>query len=325
MSSDEKIRNPEVFPVLIIAFNRPENLAKCLDALKIEKCSNIYVSIDGPRNDFDRQKQIEIDLILNQFALRTAKNLIIKKNERNLGCAQGVVTAIDWFFLHENAGIILEDDLILSPEYFNFLSSVLEKEKNEEVAVTAYAPFQIENPISNYWKSRYLFISGWYISSKMWRTASSNLTKSRKPYFKSSDGTHRAVNESLFWWSARMKVLFGFTDTWDCLFFEEFWRNSFNCVVPNSSFVVNTGFDAQGTHTQDVEDDLQRKFHHRYGTVREMSDLDKVVKSLYFQIRLKHYLTPPISLCMKVFSQFLFESQRIKEQEIRIRSIRESK
>ena len=50
-------------PILITAYNRFKSFKRLVNSLKSYKCK-IYISIDGPKNNFDRiqQKKI-IDLI----------------------------------------------------------------------------------------------------------------------------------------------------------------------------------------------------------------------------------------------------------------------
>src|SRR5262245_37089210 len=52
--------------------------------------------------------------------------------ERNLGCRKRVSTAIDWFFEHEEEGIILEDDCLPSRCFFAYCSTLLERYRLDE-------------------------------------------------------------------------------------------------------------------------------------------------------------------------------------------------
>ncbi len=47
--------------------------------------------------------------------------------EENLGCGRGVSGAISWFFEHEEAGIILEDDIRPEASFFPFVTELLHR------------------------------------------------------------------------------------------------------------------------------------------------------------------------------------------------------
>src|SRR5262245_10932171 len=45
--------------------------------------------------------------------------------DRNFGCRIAVSSAIDWFFDHEEEGMILEDDCLPSEDFFRFCDELL--------------------------------------------------------------------------------------------------------------------------------------------------------------------------------------------------------
>lgn len=46
-------------------------------------------------------------------------------NEKHLGCKRAVSEAIDWFFRHEDMGVILEDDCLPDQSFFEFCEVML--------------------------------------------------------------------------------------------------------------------------------------------------------------------------------------------------------
>ena len=101
-------------------------LFRSIEAIKEEKISRIYFAGDGPRSEYDQQLIQECQrLILDNFPNIPRKNL--RFNEQNQGCRIAVSSAIDWFFSHEEKGIILEDDCLPGPNFFNFLTESLKR------------------------------------------------------------------------------------------------------------------------------------------------------------------------------------------------------
>lgn len=316
--------NP-LIPILIIGFNRPKNLNATLAALDLEVCSKIYISLDGPRNEYDAKQQEEIANVISKFKKQNRIEVVVNQQKHNLGCALGVVHAINWFFSHEPSGLVLEDDLLISPDFFPLLKTFLEEADLNRQVFSAYAPFETSDLEHQYWKSKYLFISGWYLSKKLWTEAAEDMFRFHFPYLRNHEGQRRDLEESVFWWAACMRVIMGFTDTWDCVFYDSFWRKGFSCFVPRQNLVLNTGFDEFGTHTKDIKDDLGVRHENNYGKIVNSGDLDSYAQRYYFRIKTKHILTPVLSLLLKIFVNLVNREPRIQDQKEKIHSFARAK
>ena len=120
-----KYRN---IPVLILGYNRPKHIKKLISSLKKIKPKNIFISLDGPKkNEIDR---IKCHVVKNEIE-KINWNCEIKKkyNLNNLGCRESVYKGINWFFKHNNFGIVLEDDCIPNDSFFHFCNIMLDKYK----------------------------------------------------------------------------------------------------------------------------------------------------------------------------------------------------
>ena len=314
-----------LIPILIIGFNRPNNLGATLDSLDLESCSKIYISIDGPRDNYDVEQQAEIANVIMKFENENSVSVVINQSELNLGCALGVVHALEWFFSHETAGLVLEDDLLISDDFFKMLSKFLEEADLTTEVICAYAPFETSDQESLYWKSRYLFISGWYLSKTLWEDTAADMFRFHLPYVRNKKGQKREGSESIFWWAACMRVILGFTDTWDCVFYDSFWKNGNICYVPRQNLILNTGFDEFGTHTKDAEDDLRFRHENKYGNTVYAINLDKYIKKYYFRIQSRHLITPLLSLIQKIFVNSVKKDPKIRSQKAKIYEFSRSK
>lgn len=293
-------------------------MAKTLDSLDIDRCSKIYISIDGPRNNYDAEQQAEIINVILKFKEKNSIAVAVNQSEVNLGCALGVVHALDWFFSHETAGLVLEDDLLISADFFQTLSAFLEEADLATEVICAYAPFETSDLEPPYWKSKYLFISGWYLSKKLWEDTAVDIFRFHLPYVRNKKGQWRAGGESIFWWAACMRVVLGFTDTWDCVFYDSFWKNGNSCYVPRKNLILNTGFDEFGTHTKDADDDLRFRHESSYGNLVNSGNLDEYVKRYYFRIQSRHLLTPVLSLILKILVNVIKRDSKIQNQREKI-------
>ena len=112
-------------PVLILGYNRFDKFTRCIKTLREQGIKKIYVSIDGPKDDYDFQVQKRII----EFCLSKKLELDIKINKlkRNYGCRKGPVKGISWFFNENKYGVILEDDVIVSKKCIQLFHKLLEK------------------------------------------------------------------------------------------------------------------------------------------------------------------------------------------------------
>jgi hypothetical protein len=116
-------------PILMILFRRHASLAAQIDILRTLHPARLYVFADGPRHAAD-----DADCQRARAALAGIDwpcDLRRKFMETNLGCGKGPATAMDWFFEHEPEGIILEDDLLPHPDFFQFCAELLGRYRDD--------------------------------------------------------------------------------------------------------------------------------------------------------------------------------------------------
>ena len=130
--------NLENLPVLILAYNRLEKLIKCIETISQYGIKKIYVSIDGPKNNYDYQTQ----LLMKKYFKNNycASEIIFKQINLNYGCRIAPIMGINWFFNSNKYGVVLEDDLFLSRNCFKSFYYLLDKFKfdKEYMSITSF-------------------------------------------------------------------------------------------------------------------------------------------------------------------------------------------
>lgn len=119
-------------PILLIAFNRPRHVLRVLTEIRKQQPANLYVCQDGPRegNANDISKCQEVRDVIKELVDWPCK-LHTLYREKNLGCGRGPYEAISWFFQYEEMGIILEDDILPHPLFFNYCTDLLDRYKED--------------------------------------------------------------------------------------------------------------------------------------------------------------------------------------------------
>ena len=103
--------------VLFLVFNRPDTTNKVFEKIRQAKPSRLYVAGDGPRVGYNEEDKVAKT---REITTRVDWPCEVKTlfRDKNLGCKNGVSTAITWFFDHEEQGIILEDDCLPAESFF---------------------------------------------------------------------------------------------------------------------------------------------------------------------------------------------------------------
>lgn len=240
-------------PVLLIAFNRPDLTQKVLQQIAQVRPRQLYIAIDGPRNSADL---IQIKQV--KKLLRTVNwdcQIHTHYSSYNLGCKYGPVSAMAWFFRHEEMGIILEDDVVACPEFFFFCETLLRKYKTKrKIGSISGNNFQFgwKNNHSSYYFSRYSHSCGWATWRRAWELYDVHIRS--WPKLKQAKLLNRVFSD----WSGRIywQILFNdiyaqdYVSVWDYQWCLSMWANEMLGIIPNQNLVSNIGFgNSNATHT----------------------------------------------------------------------------
>lgn len=119
-------------PVLLTAFNRPDETSRVLNAIRAYAPTQLCVAVDGPRLDRpgEAARCAEVIRVLDNVDWDCRVERLIRAE--NLGCRRAMEGAIDWFFDSVPEGIILEDDCLPSPDFFRFCDELLERYRDDD-------------------------------------------------------------------------------------------------------------------------------------------------------------------------------------------------
>ena len=243
-------------PVLVMAFNRPGHLAELLERLRGVRPDSVYIAVDGPRP----QRPGEEDLVqacrdlVSTIDWRCEVRTLFQ--ETNLGCGLGVSTAITWFFSHVERGIILEDDIIPDPSFFDFCGELLARYQHDErvfaISGCSVVPrAQLTRPDQAYRFSQLPVVWGWATWRRSWR-----LHRLRDAGWYRRLPPHRllqrsgySVPASTFWASEYELTARGAEDTWDWQLVCAAMTSGQLVATCNTNLVDNIGHGEDATHT----------------------------------------------------------------------------
>lgn len=241
---------PFDIPVLLMVFNRMESASQVFTAIKKAQPTKLYIACDGPRphKENEKEKVTEVrEYLTSHIDWPCEVKTLFREN--NLGCKRAVSGAIDWFFSHEEMGVILEDDCLPSQSFFWFCRELLLRYK-DDTRIWQISGFNMldgkHRKNEHYFFSHFGFSWGWASWSRAW--AHFDVDMKLWPQAKEENiiNTYPLMPSRYGTWE---ETYSGKIDTWDYQWYFAMASNSALSIVPTSSLIKNIGFGPDATHT----------------------------------------------------------------------------
>ena len=241
-------------PIVIFAFNRLDSLKECVSTLQKNSEateSDLFVFVDGPREIKEGEKE-KVEAV-RQFVMSITgfKSLTYFFSKTNNKLGPSIIAGVSEVINKYGRAIVLEDDLLLSPNVLSFMNQALEKYENckEVFSVCGYSN-RVSRP--NGYQSDFYFCTrssswGWATWADRWNSVDWNLKQwndvkenarrfckwGGSDCWKMLNDWHRGKNQS---WAIRF-----------C--YAQFVQNKFS-LFPMESLILNEGFDGNGTNSK---------------------------------------------------------------------------
>ncbi len=245
-------------PVALFVFNRPNLTRAAISRLAAVRPDRLLVVADGPRSPAEASLCAETRRIVRD-GLSWDVDVEFLESVENLGCRRRFESGLDWVFDRVDRAILLEDDIEVSPLFFDFATLALERfETTPDVRMISGHNALVEYPHdARPFLSRECSIWGWATWADRWqdyrscfaRQPADTIVKGIARYasFDVQARLQRHLFETRLW----EKI-----DTWDMPW--NIWNLSTGgyCLVVPRNQVINHGIGRDATHTK-TEDDLR--------------------------------------------------------------------
>ena len=246
-------------PVTLIIFNRPDLTKRLIESLKEIKPKNLYIIADGPRanksNDYNNCQQTR------KIIESIDWECIIKKNysDTNLGCKKRISSGLDWVFENVEETIILEDDCIPNPIFFEYCEFMLKKYKNVPSVMSIEGTRVTEEyKVPNVDEvSKYAGLWGWATWKESWNRIDLNFEsynyKNKYRLLKSIGINHFLTYNRLFELCRQNKI-----DSWGYAWIYTILKENGYAILPSTNLIKNVGFGNEATHTNNSNSELSK-------------------------------------------------------------------
>ncbi len=242
--------------VLLVSFRRPDLTRRVLDVLRRVRPARLYLATDAARPDrpVEAAACAEVRRALDE-GVDWPCAVFRDDAPANLGARRRMVSAINWLFEREEAGVILEDDCLPEATFFPFCRELLARYADEpRVMLVAGEHGGREGDgtlAESYYFSNYPRIWGWATWRRAWARYDEHLPGWET--FKRDAGGLRAAcphpGEAAEMTHLVELTLAGGLDAWDYQWHIACWQHGGLTVVPRWGQVRNLGFRADATHT----------------------------------------------------------------------------
>jgi len=110
-------------PVAFFIFNRPDLTRLSFERIASYQPHRLYLIADAARSDAERERVEATRAVVEQIDWPCEVARVYA--EKNMGCKQRLVSGLQYVFERETQAIIVEDDVLAHPDFFEFCHTML--------------------------------------------------------------------------------------------------------------------------------------------------------------------------------------------------------
>ena len=244
-------------PICLFTYNRLEETKLTIEALQnnfLASDSKLFIFSDGPKNENSRSK---VQAIRNYIhSIKGFKNVHVFESKTNKGLATSIIEGVTTIINEYDRVIVLEDDLITTPNFLNFMNQALEFYDSDK-KIQSINGFSLDLESTKRYEKDVFFMNrtyswGWATWRNKWDlcefdekyirdSLNSNDIKEFKKYF----------GEDIF--RMLLSSLNGVNDSWYVRWVYSHFINSHFSVYPVESKVFNIGYGTDATHCTTID------------------------------------------------------------------------
>lgn len=250
--------NKKTAPIVLFTYNRIEHLQKTIESLKqnqLAKESELYIFSDGAKNIEDEKQVSVVRKYLK--TINGFKSIVITERPKNIGLASSIIGGVTEIIEKFGNVIVLEDDLILSPYFLQFMNDVLSLyEKDDNVmSINGYLfPLNQKYELPETFFLSFIATWGWATWERAWkkfnpdpRMLLDQIKKRNLEYYFNIDGSHSFLHH--------LKAnIIGRWDTWGIKWYASVFLSGGLSLFPSRSLVRHVGYGKNATHTKNTNE-----------------------------------------------------------------------
>ncbi|EJD6477299.1 glycosyltransferase [Providencia rettgeri] len=283
------MKQPKLAPVVLFVYNRPMHTKQTIDALLQNpeaSFTDLIVYSDAAKNS------VHIDAVnqVRNIIKKTSgfNKITLVEREKNFGLAQNIIDGVTKINNEYGKVIVLEDDIVTSPSFLNFMNAALEKYKNSpEIWHISGWNYPLEcnsnSPETFFWRTMNCW--GWATWNDRWINFEKKPKKIIETWEKESINRFNLDGANNFF-SQIEDNLNNRLNTWAIFWYATIFLHNGLCLNPLNSFVDNIGNDGSGENCGSVDIYKTRlnctKNYFWPSSLEENKNITNLIKNFYY-------------------------------------------
>lgn len=239
-------------PICLFTYNRLDETIQTVESLKnnlLAKESNLFIFSDGPKDESSSHKVAEVRDYIN--TIEGFKTIEIIESPCNKGLATSIISGVSSVLKKFDSVIVVEDDLVLSTNFLDFMNKSLQVYKTEERVFSISGYCLKVRPPKNYLYDMFFWGRahswGWATWSNRWNTIDWEI-KDWDSFKKNKKDISNFNSYGTDMFSMLKNSMEGKVNSWFIRFTYNQFRQNKLTVYPLQSKVINRGFIEESTH-----------------------------------------------------------------------------
>ena len=247
-------------PVAIFAYNRPDHLTACLTALARNPPadhSELTIFCDGPKPG-DTSGSVEaVRQVAHEWVTRNPSafaRITVIEQPANKGLAESVITGvIEMLQLHDRV-IVVEDDLVVSPDFLTFMNQGLDLYESDTEVISIHGfMYAVDADLGQSVFLRGADCWGWATWRRGWELFRADSTELLQELRQHPDRDDFDFHGAFPYTAMLEEQAAGKIDSWAVRWYASAFLANKVTLYPGQSLVVNTGQDSSGTNYISVD------------------------------------------------------------------------
>ena len=241
-------------PICLFTYNRLSETKQTVNALKknyLSKYSDLFIFSDGYKNKFEKSKVERVRKYIK--TINGFKSVTIYESPINKGLANSIIDGVTKIINKYNKVIVLEDDLVTSPNFLNWINQALSFYKNDS-SIHSISGYTMDlQSLKEYKLDYYLSYRasswGWATWRERWMKVDWNVKEYQK-FKRNIFSQYKFMRGGSDLPKMLKSQMQGKIDSWAIRWcFNQFYNNQLS-IFPSSSKVISIGFGQNATHTK---------------------------------------------------------------------------
>jgi len=241
-------------PICLFSYNRPIETRLTIEALQrnnLAPSSDLYIFSDGPKNKASGSKVIEVREYIR--SVNGFKTIEIIESPMNMGLANSIIDGVTRIINKHGKVIVLEDDLISSPNFLDFMNLALDYYQYNE-KIYSISGYTMDLPSLKMYKEDYYFgyrasSWGWATWIDRWENVDWNVNQ-YKSFKWNLIQQYRFMRGGSDMPYMLWKQMNGKIDSWAIRWAFQQFKNDQLTIYPTESKIFNIGLGENSTHTK---------------------------------------------------------------------------